>query len=1162
MPKLKRIFDTAADDGVDFIQGQLGPIDPRFDPRKLAIPRLEALDPKFSSRGTLDDIPRMSLESLEGRPFVTTYSDRVRAGGQLEGLNDIEFNWPVNMQGGQDWMFENPGQVWASGLNVVSPIMRAANLFDNPLYIPWRMAPTGSDFNKGTGETFFAAAQAAMSPAEKKSFDKAMREFRTTGSMRDGKRINADLGIEWPGIDDPNAIDVWRSTPDPVRKEFQIKVLDKFRDKGGISIGEVRAAIADPSQLGARDAGLQNVGEIFTGQDMIPDSGHVSYPFGVPGQGLGRLDDQPMTIFDLVPDARLGANQRLVSETVDPLNPSDADIRALGMKPYAGFITEDILRALDDRGVNLKSLGIGATGLAAAGLAPEEAEAGPATSLVDLILRKYGDDVAGATDELVRVGGFPESVARRIATGELPMDEASKAARAAEQGYGDVLYHGSTHDITEFNGGQGNTNNDWGLGTYLSDSTHDVSKNYAGIGPDLMARLHMHADDNWFQTDLFSGDEPRTIGGKAFTKSEWEDLEYNDKMEYLLKDARKEIGGPHEGAMYPVRVKQDGLLRIDDTIPLPNYLEQAAEQLGFDPEKIGRYDEEIEYEIEDLAGQLEWDNFDSPNALMFEAGRELDADMRNAYSLEEGQTWNDARRMLEDSDIYGESDTGAHHPAAAILARTMQKGGATGIEDYTTESRFKNMEAGQHTVMFPGSEDQIRSANAAFDPLYTGKNIMGGLAAGTFGVGALMDSEEAEAGPLRVWHGSPHLFDRFSRAYKGTGEGAQMYGDGIYVAQNPGIATWYRDTTSPQWFETAAGEKFDPYTIQQDVVRRDLVNSKGNIDLALDTARAQIGLQTALRDKLGQPGYPKHYVLDTMVEDMINRDIDLLTGLKDSGGIRQRTDGYLYEVDMLADPENMLQWDELVDDQPQGVLDSLERQDWFEPMVDDIYSNLDNPSGAHVLRWLEEDGPDWASNALEQAGLKGVRYADANTRFKTGEKSYNYSVFDPDDLNIVGRERGAANVKLLSGLAGGGGSLAVGFLNNAEAALPTDVEHSDEVKYGTISGISDWRNDLVNDLQARTGLNEAWSKFAVGAMDFLPGAWTAAALNDYTDATRNKDASGQAWAAGELGVGLVGGPLGVKLYRGIKNAPKAFDNWLDELDIDFTEPPKWLDPSP
>jgi len=41
--------------------------------------------------------------------------------------------------------------------------------------------------------------------------------------------------------------------------------------------------------------------------------------------------------------------------------------------------------------------------------------------------------------------GYPEEVAKRIVSGELPMDEASRAARAAEQGYGPVLYRGHPH---------------------------------------------------------------------------------------------------------------------------------------------------------------------------------------------------------------------------------------------------------------------------------------------------------------------------------------------------------------------------------------------------------------------------------------------------------------------------------------------------------------------------------------------------------------------------------------------------------------------------------------------------------------------------------------------------------------------------------------------
>lgn len=67
-------------------------------------------------------------------------------------------------------------------------------------------------------------------------------------------------------------------------------------------------------------------------------------------------------------------------------------------------------------------------------------------SLVNIIRKARGDDIAGAVDDLQRISGFPEEVAQRIASGELPMDEASRLARASDQGYGGVLYRGHGTD--------------------------------------------------------------------------------------------------------------------------------------------------------------------------------------------------------------------------------------------------------------------------------------------------------------------------------------------------------------------------------------------------------------------------------------------------------------------------------------------------------------------------------------------------------------------------------------------------------------------------------------------------------------------------------------------------------------------------------------------
>lgn len=44
-----------------------------------------------------------------------------------------------------------------------------------------------------------------------------------------------------------------------------------------------------------------------------------------------------------------------------------------------------------------------------------------------------------------------------------------------------------------------------------------------------------------------------------------------------------------------------------------------------------------------------------------------------------------------------------------------------------------------------------------------------------------------------VWHGSPHKFDKFDASKIGTGEGAQAYGHGLYLAESPEVAGQYAD---------------------------------------------------------------------------------------------------------------------------------------------------------------------------------------------------------------------------------------------------------------------------------------------------------------------------------------------------------------------------------
>jgi len=302
--------------------GDLG-FDPRFDPRKLEQQRLNNLTTKV-------DVPehaqnKVSLADYEGYPFITSMSDRTNV-GQLHSINDVPIG--VDLQGGQNYMFNNPGQVWASAKAPSNAIIKNAQMLKditgkNPLYMPWRMAPTGGDFANMTGETMLRYMNNNMGRA----------------AQRD---VNSDIKAFIPnfkGMGSEEGIDQFRNASDQTRKALKNMLDKKYRNEGGLSIGEARLAVADPSQLMGADSGLQNVGQIFPDLPMIQSSGHKAYPKGVPGQGLGVLD-KDLSAFQLLPNA---AESRGI---IDPRNPSQQDIRALQMKPYAGILTADMLKAL------------------------------------------------------------------------------------------------------------------------------------------------------------------------------------------------------------------------------------------------------------------------------------------------------------------------------------------------------------------------------------------------------------------------------------------------------------------------------------------------------------------------------------------------------------------------------------------------------------------------------------------------------------------------------------------------------------------------------------------------------------------------------------------------------------------------------------------------
>jgi hypothetical protein len=223
---------------------------------------------------------------------------------------------------------------------------------------------------------------------------------------------------------------------------------------------------------------------------------------------------------------------------------------------------------------------------------------------------------------------------------------------------------------------------------------------------------------------------------------------------------------------------------------------------------------------------------------------------------------------------------------------------------------------------------------------------------------------------------------RFDSRKIGTGEGAQAYGQGSYLAGNEDVARGYRDQLTKPRVQSA---------------QRLLDKSGNDVDLAIENAKKEIDRLKSL-DLTPETGSSKRESLISLQEEKIAE----LTKLKNTG---QMSKGSMYKVNIDADPDELIDWDELIDEQPKKVMDKLQSADWWPYAEEGIYdiagARGENPTGADLVRWLEQDGQEYAAEALEDLGVKGIKYADAFTRHKPKDKrSNNYVIFDPRIIEI------------------------------------------------------------------------------------------------------------------------------------------------------------------
>ena len=217
------------------------------------------------------------------------------------------------------------------------------------------------------------------------------------------------------------------------------------------------------------------------------------------------------------------------------------------------------------------------------------------------------------------------------------------------------------------------------------------------------------------------------------------------------------------------------------------------------------------------------------------------------------------------------------------------------------------------------------------------------------------------AGAITAFHGSPYDFDAFDISKMGTGEGAQVYGPGLYFAEAEDIAKSYRDQLANGW--------------RLEV--RDPIREAGLSGRDLDSASQMLSTS---------------YSGDAAAMDWENWTGKTLTPEQRAAFTEafKRKGGRLYEVNIRANPEDFLNWDAPISQQSEKVREAL------MPFVEQRIAQMgqagsrftpeqwmDRLRGRDVML-LDKVGDTPVSRALADAGVPGVRYFDQGSRATAG----------------------------------------------------------------------------------------------------------------------------------------------------------------------------------
>lgn len=292
-----------------------------------------------------------------------------------------------------------------------------------------------------------------------------------------------------------------------------------------------------------------------------------------------------------------------------------------------------------------------------------------------------------------------------------------------------------------------------------------------------------------------------------------------------------------------------------------------------------------------------------------------------------------------------------------------------------------------------------------------------------------------------VWHGSPHKFapternalGEFDISKVGTGEGAQAYGHGVYLAENPAVAKNYQFGlgTVTRKHVTLGGKKVTPAmekTLREDPAYKNVLlqvpgkMSSLQFPKKLDNVIAHNEQHAERFRKFAEERKANPVVASTYsladyerMSKAYAKNANELKAFREKVGLKDpQFNSHLYKVDLPDEHiAKMLDWDKPMKDQSPEVKDMLKKAGAMDSLL-----TSDEAAGtvirrAEANRYSAADlfsggtgelplSPAQISQRFKEAGIPGTRYLDGFSRRREGTS--NYVVFDPAITRILGRE--------------------------------------------------------------------------------------------------------------------------------------------------------------